>query len=41
MSTKETIKLTNNGNSDAVFKFALGKDRYFLPSIVEGRVASK
>ena len=33
MSTKETIKLTNPGNSDASFKFALGKDKIFTPSI--------
>jgi hypothetical protein len=41
MAAKETIRLTNQGNSDAVFKFALGKERQFMPSLVEGRVASK
>lgn len=34
MATKETIKLTNPGNSDAVFKFTLGKERFYIPSVV-------
>ena len=33
MSTKELIKLTNPGNSEATFKFALAKERNFIPSI--------
>ena len=32
MSTKETIKLTNPGNSEATFKFALAKERLFVPT---------
>lgn len=41
MATKETIKLTNPGNSDAVFKFTLGKEKFYMPAVVEGRIPAK
>lgn len=41
MTTKETIKLTNNGNSDAIFKITLGKEKLYIPSILEGKIPSK
>ena len=41
MSTKEVIKLHNPGNSEAVFKFTLAKEKYFVPEILEGRLKAK
>ena len=41
MATKEVIKLTNPGNSDAVFKFTLGKQKFYIPATVEGKIPAK
>lgn len=41
MTTKEVVKLHNPGNSDAVFKFTLAKDKMFVPSILEGKLSAK
>ena len=41
LSTKETIVLTNPGNSEATFKFALAKERLFVPATLEGKIKPK
>lgn len=41
MSTKEVVKLFNPGNSDAVFKFTLAKEKLYIPEILEGKLGAK
>lgn len=41
MTTSETIKLTNPGNSDASFKFSLTKEPLFLPTVLDGKIQPK
>jgi hypothetical protein len=36
MSTSESLKLINKGNSKAMFKFTLAKERLFVPEEMEG-----
>ena len=38
MSTTETLKLINKGNSKAMFKFTLTKERLYVPEVLEGEV---
>lgn len=38
MSTSETLKLINKGNSKAMFKFTLTKERLYVPEVLEGEV---
>ena len=33
MGTVENIILTNPGNSEAKFKWSMGKEKYFVPQI--------
>lgn len=35
------VVLTNNGNGKAFFKFLLGKERLFIPNIIEGVLEPK
>lgn len=41
MSTKEVVRLSNLGNSEAVFKFTLAKEKLFVPAILEGKIKAK
>lgn len=34
------LVLTNNGNGKAQFKFLLGKQRLFMPNILEGEMVA-
>lgn len=38
MATYETLKLINKGNSKAMFKFTLTKDKLYVPDVLEGEV---
>jgi hypothetical protein len=41
MSMVENVVLTNPGNSEAKFRWTLGKDKYFVPQAVEGVIMPK
>jgi hypothetical protein len=41
MAASENLILTNPGNSEAKFKFTLIKEKFFIPSILEGTVQAK
>lgn len=36
MFMSKRVILTNNGNGKAFFKFVLGKERLFIPNVLEG-----
>jgi hypothetical protein len=38
MATYETLKLINKGNSKAMFKFTLTKEKLYVPEVLEGEV---